>query len=68
MFAATTPNTSTAFANVGNPQLTNAQGGFSFALLSVPLTTQYRVLVTDGAARTARSAHKEAQRRSTAGR
>jgi hypothetical protein len=37
----------TAFANVGNPQLTNAQGAFSFALLSVPLTTQYRVLVTD---------------------
>ncbi|HEX5898980.1 MAG TPA: hypothetical protein VFY32_06235 [Solirubrobacteraceae bacterium] len=36
----------TAFANVGNPQLTNAQGGFSFALLSVPLTTQYRVLLT----------------------
>ena len=37
----------TAFANVGNAQLTNAQGGFSFALLSVPLTTQYRVLVTN---------------------
>ena len=36
-----------AFADVGNPQLTNAQGGFSFALLSVPLTTQYRVVVTD---------------------
>jgi hypothetical protein len=36
-----------AFTNVGNVQLTNAQGGFSFALLSVPLTTQYRVLVTD---------------------
>jgi hypothetical protein len=36
-----------AFANVGNAQLTNPQGGFSFALLSVPLTTQYRVLVTD---------------------
>jgi hypothetical protein len=35
------------FANVGNVQLTTAQGGFSFALLSVPLTTQYRVLVTD---------------------
>ena len=39
----------TAFANVGNAQLTNAQGGFAFALLSVPLTTQYRVLVTDKA-------------------
>jgi hypothetical protein len=37
----------TAFANVGNAQLTNAQGGFAFSLLSVPLTTQYRVLVTD---------------------
>jgi hypothetical protein len=37
----------TAFTNVGNAQLTNAQGGFAFALLSVPLTTQYRVLVTD---------------------
>ena len=36
-----------AFTNVGNVQLTNAQGAFSFALLSVPLTTQYRVLVTD---------------------
>ena len=36
-----------AFTNVGNVQLTNAQGGFSFALLAVPLTTQYRVLVTD---------------------
>ncbi len=33
------------FANVGNAQLTNAQGAFSFALLSVPLTTQYRVLI-----------------------
>ena len=37
----------TAFANVGNAQLTNGQGGFAFALLAVPLTTQYRVLVTD---------------------
>ena len=37
----------TASVNVGNAQLTNAQGGFAFALLSVPLTTQYRVLVTD---------------------
>jgi hypothetical protein len=35
------------FTNVANVQLTNAQGAFSFALLSVPLTTQYRVLVTD---------------------
>jgi hypothetical protein len=36
-----------AFANAGNAQLTNAQGGFAFALLAIPLTTQYRVLVTD---------------------
>jgi hypothetical protein len=35
------------WTNLGNVQLTNAQGAFSFALLSVPLTTQYRVLVTD---------------------
>lgn len=35
------------FANVGNVQLTNPQGGFSFALLAVPLTTQYRVVVSD---------------------
>jgi hypothetical protein len=37
------------FANVANAQLTDAQGGFSFVLLSVPLTTQYRVLVADRA-------------------
>jgi hypothetical protein len=36
-----------AFKNVGNVQLTTAQGAFSFALLSVPLTTQYRVIVTN---------------------
>src|SRR4051812_23403794 len=35
------------FVNVTNPQLTNAQGGFAFALLTVPLNTQYRVLMTD---------------------
>jgi hypothetical protein len=35
------------FATVGNPQLTNAQGAFAFPLLSVPLNTQYRVLVQD---------------------
>jgi hypothetical protein len=35
------------FANAANPQLTNAQGGFAFTLLSVPLNTQYRVLMTD---------------------
>jgi hypothetical protein len=37
------------FANVANAQLTDAQGGFSFTVLSVPLTTQYRVLVADRA-------------------
>ncbi len=33
------------FANVSNPQVVNAQGGFAFTLLSVPLNTQYRVLI-----------------------
>ena len=33
------------FTNVGNAQITDPQGNFSFALLTVPLTTQYRVLV-----------------------
>lgn len=33
------------FANVSNVQVTNAQGGFAFPLLSVPITTQYRVLM-----------------------
>jgi hypothetical protein len=37
------------FANLGNAQLTDAQGGFSFTVLSVPLTTQYRALVADRA-------------------
>jgi hypothetical protein len=35
------------FANVANAQLTDATGAFSFTVLSVPLTTQYRVLVAD---------------------
>src|SRR3954452_5272882 len=35
------------FVNVTNSQLTNAQGGFAFALLAVALNTQYRVLMTD---------------------
>jgi hypothetical protein len=34
---------SRGFANVGNPQVTDGAGRFSFALLSVPITTQYRV-------------------------
>jgi hypothetical protein len=35
------------FSNLANAQLTNAQGAFSFTVLSVPLTTQYRVLVVN---------------------
>jgi hypothetical protein len=35
------------FANAANAQLTDATGAFSFTVLSVPLTTQYRVLVAD---------------------
>jgi hypothetical protein len=38
------------FQAVGNPQLTNAQGAFAFPLLSVPLNTQYRVVVSNNAA------------------
>lgn len=38
------------FANVANAQLTDAAGNFSFTVLSVPLTTQYRVLVTNNQA------------------
>ena len=34
---------SRGFANVGNPQVTDGGGRFSFSLLSVPITTQYRV-------------------------
>jgi hypothetical protein len=33
------------FANTGNPLVTDALGNFSFAVLSVPLTTQFRVLM-----------------------
>jgi hypothetical protein len=33
------------FLNVANPQVTNDQGGFAFPLLSVPVNTQYRVLM-----------------------
>src|SRR5262249_22803763 len=36
------------FANVGNAQVTNAQGGFSFPLLGLPINTQFRVAMTDG--------------------
>jgi hypothetical protein len=35
------------FANLANAQLTDPQGGFSFTVLSVPLTTQYRVVIAD---------------------
>jgi hypothetical protein len=31
------------FLNVTNEQVTNAQGGFSFPVLSIPVNTQYRV-------------------------
>jgi hypothetical protein len=34
------------FVDVGNPELTSATGGFSFALLGASLTTQYRVATT----------------------
>jgi len=34
------------FQNVGNAEVTNAQGGFSFTLLSAAVTTQYRVVTT----------------------
>jgi|SRR5215207_6971874 len=33
------------FVTVGNTQVTNAQGGFAFPLLSVAVNTQYRVLM-----------------------
>lgn len=33
------------FQTTGNVQLTNAQGAFQFPLVSVPLNTQYRVLI-----------------------
>jgi hypothetical protein len=33
------------FQNISNPQVTDAVGNFSFPVLSVPLTTQYRVLM-----------------------
>jgi hypothetical protein len=35
------------FATLGNPQVTAADGSFAFPLLSVPLNTQYRVLIPD---------------------
>ncbi|HUR83733.1 MAG TPA: hypothetical protein VMY78_00175 [Solirubrobacteraceae bacterium] len=35
------------FTTISNAQLTNAQGAFAFPLLSVPLNTQYRVLIPD---------------------
>jgi len=33
------------FVNAANPQVTDAQGNFSFPILSVPVNTQYRVLM-----------------------
>jgi hypothetical protein len=35
------------FQNASNELLTNATGGFSFAILSVPLNTQYRVVMSE---------------------
>jgi hypothetical protein len=35
------------FVNASNPQVTNAQGIFAFPLLSLPVNTQFRVLMTD---------------------
>ena len=34
------------FLNIGNPELTNAQGGFSFTLLGASGTAEYRVVTT----------------------
>jgi hypothetical protein len=34
------------FADVGNPELTSSTGGFSFVLLNLDLTSQFRVLTT----------------------
>lgn len=34
------------FANVGNPELTTASGSFSFPVLSLTLSTQFRVVTT----------------------
>jgi hypothetical protein len=33
------------FVTVGNAQVTNAMGGFAFPIMSVPVNTQYRVLM-----------------------
>jgi hypothetical protein len=35
----------TGFATTGNPQVTDADGHFAFPVLSVPVTTQFRVLM-----------------------
>jgi hypothetical protein len=35
-----------AFQNLGNPELTNASGGFSFPVLGMTLVTQFRVVTT----------------------
>ena len=43
------------FANVGNPLVTDAAGNFSFPVLSVPVTTQFRVLMPHGPRSPARS-------------
>jgi hypothetical protein len=40
---------SSGFVNQGNPLVTDAQGNFSFPVLSVPVNTQYRVVTTGDA-------------------
>ena len=35
------------FANVGNPQVTDANGNFTFGVLSLTLNTQFRVITAD---------------------
>lgn len=34
------------FKTVGNPEITNAAGGFSFPILGLPVNTQFRVITT----------------------
>ena len=34
------------FANVGNALITDAAGNFAFPLLALPVTTQFRVVMT----------------------
>jgi hypothetical protein len=38
---------SAAWANAGNPQVTDASGNFAFPILSLPITTQFQVVTND---------------------